>query len=115
MALQSLELFEAKPWRCEVERLGLHLQKGLRELQSQGRQWGRWRGLGLMLGLEVIDDAGNPDAARAGRIVEAMLARGVILLSGGGAQNVLSFTPPFMIEGAEIDFALRALHESAGS
>ena len=115
MALQSLELFEAKPWRCEVERLGLHLQKGLHELQSLGRHWGRMRGVGLMQGLEVIDRAGKPDAARAGRIVEAMLAHGVILLSGGVEQNVLSFTPPFVVEGIEINFALKALHDSAGS
>jgi 4-aminobutyrate aminotransferase-like enzyme len=114
MALQSLELFEAKPWRCEVERLGAHLQRHLRELQEAGAPWGRAHGLGLMQGLEIIDHAGNPDAARAGRMVEAMLACGVILLSGGVAQNVLSFTPPFVIEGTELDFALGLLRESAG-
>jgi 4-aminobutyrate aminotransferase-like enzyme len=115
MALQALEMFEEKPWRCLVEKLGLDLQAALQKLQALGAPWGRPRGVGLMQGLEVIDHAGNPDAARAGRIVEAMLARGVILLSGGVAQNVLSFTPPFVIEGVEINFALQALAESAGS
>jgi 4-aminobutyrate aminotransferase-like enzyme len=42
-------------------------------------------------------------------MVEAMLARGVILLSGGVGQNVLSFTPPFVISEDEIDFALLQL------
>jgi 4-aminobutyrate aminotransferase-like enzyme len=59
-----------------------------------------------MRGLEVLDANGQPDAARAGQIVEAMLARGIILLSGGVEQNVLSFTPPFVISEEEIDFAL---------
>jgi 4-aminobutyrate aminotransferase-like enzyme len=38
-----------------------------------------------------------------------MLGRGVILLSGGIEQNVLSFTPPFVVTEAEIDFALDQL------
>jgi 4-aminobutyrate aminotransferase-like enzyme len=56
---------------------------------------------------------GHPDAPGAGRLVEAMLARGVILLSGGVEQNVLSFTPPFVITETEIDFALNALRDLA--
>ena len=65
-----------------------------------------------MRGLEVLDAHGQPDAARAGQIVEAMLARGIILLSGGVGQNVLSFTPPFVISEEEIDFALDQLAEA---
>ena len=38
-----------------------------------------------------------------------MLARGIILLSGGVEQNVLSFTPPFVISEKEIDFAIAQL------
>ena len=54
---------------------------------------------------------GQPDAAAAGKIVEQMLARGIILLSGGVEQNVLSFTPPFVITEKEIDFAVAQLAE----
>ena len=64
-----------------------------------------------MRGLEVLDETGQPNAAGAGRIIEAMLARGIILLSGGVEQNVLSFTPPFVISDEEIDFALQQLRE----
>ncbi len=64
-----------------------------------------------MRGLEVLDEVGRPDPAAAGRIVEQMLARGIIVLSGGVAQNVLSFTPPFVITEKEIDFALARLAE----
>jgi len=81
----------------------------LRKLQGSSKHWGWMRGLGLMRGVEVLDANGQPDSARAGQLVEAMLARGIILLSGGVEQNVLSFTPPFVIEKAEIDFALDQL------
>jgi len=65
--------------------------------------------LGLMRGIEVLDAIGRPDPARAGQLVEAMLARGIIVLSGGVEQNLLSFTPPFVISKEEIDFALEQL------
>jgi 4-aminobutyrate aminotransferase-like enzyme len=111
MALESLALLEAQPWSMRVEKLGAHLEKGLHALKTSSKHWGWTRGLGLMRGIEVIMDNGNPDPARAGKIVEAMLARGVILLSGGVEQNVLSFTPPFVITKEEVDFALKQLAE----
>jgi 4-aminobutyrate aminotransferase-like enzyme len=109
MALESLELLEAEPWSERVEKLGNYLETGLRKLQAASKGWGRIRGVGLMRGLEVLDATGKPEAARAGQLVEAMLARGIILLSGGVEQNVLSFTPPFVITEEEIDFALGLL------
>jgi 4-aminobutyrate aminotransferase-like enzyme len=109
MALESLELLEAEPYSQRVEGLGQHLEKHLRQLQGKSKRWGWTRGRGLMRGLEVVDESGRPDASAAGRIVEAMLARGILLLSGGVEQNVLSFTPPFVIDEAEIDFAVEQL------
>jgi 4-aminobutyrate aminotransferase-like enzyme len=109
MALESLTLLEAEPWSRRVEALGEYLHQGLLRLQGASKRWGWARGLGLMRGLEALDENGAPDAARAGRLVEAMLGRGVILLSGGIEQNVLSFTPPFVVTEAEIDFALDQL------
>ena len=109
MALKSLELLEAEPWSQRVEALGNHLRQGLSHLRSSSKTWGHLRGLGLMQGIEVLDENGKADPARAGQIVEEILARGIILLSGGVRQNILSFTPPFVLTEAEIDFALAAL------
>jgi 4-aminobutyrate aminotransferase-like enzyme len=114
MALESLALLEAEPWSERVTKLGVHLAEGLRALQkSNAACFGTTRGLGLMQGLEVVDAQDRPDATRAGTLVEAMLARGIILLSGGVDQNVLSFTPPFVITPDEIDFAIDQLAQAA--
>jgi len=112
MALESLDILEAEPWGKRVEKLGKYLDKGLCKLQRTSKQRGWIRGIGLMRGMEVLDANGQPDPARAGQLIEAMLARGIILLSGGVRQNVLSFTPPFIINEAEIDFALSQLAEA---
>ena len=113
MALESLRLLEAGQWSERVEKLGAHLDAGLRELRAKSKRWGWTRGRGLMRGLEVLDEVGRPDATAAGRFVEEMLARGIILLSGGADQNVLSFTPPFVITEQELDFALEQLRTVA--
>lgn len=113
MALQSLDLLEAEPWSARVETLGNHLHRGLLKLQGTSKQWGWIRGLGLMRGIEILDANGRPDVARAGHLVEAMLARGIIILSTGVVPNVISFTPPFVISEEEIDFALGQLAETA--
>lgn len=112
MALTSLEQLEAEPWSERVQALGNHLRNGLEKLKSSSPLWGWTRGLGLMRGIEVLTTDGQPDASRAGQLVETMLARGIIMLSGGVEQNVLSFTPPFVITEAEIDFALGELAQA---
>jgi len=112
MAMASLDMLEGYLWSDWVEALGLHLEKGLRKLQATSPSWGRIRGRGLMRGIEILDADGQPDPARVGQLVEAMLARGIIILSGGVRQNILSFTPPFIISQEEIDFALEQLGEA---
>jgi 4-aminobutyrate aminotransferase-like enzyme len=114
MALESLDLLEKEPWSPRVEALGRHLSAGLQKLRLSSSTWGLASGLGLMQGLEVLDDNGEADAARAGQFVEATLAQGLLLLSGGVKQNVLSFTPPFLIRESEIDFALAVLEKLSG-
>jgi 4-aminobutyrate aminotransferase-like enzyme len=109
MALTSLDLLEAEPWSERVEALGIYLRDGLTKLKSKSPRWGAIRGLGLMRGIEVLTADSQPDAATAGKLVEAMLARGIIILSGGVEQNVISFTPPFIVTEEEIDFVLAQL------
>jgi 4-aminobutyrate aminotransferase-like enzyme len=114
MALESLTLLEAEPWSERVTALGSHLDQGLNNLRKSSKLWGCSRGLGLMRGIEVIDAKGKPEPTRAGQLVESMLARGIILLSGGVDQNVFSFTPPFVISEEEIAFSLDQLASVSG-
>jgi 4-aminobutyrate aminotransferase len=115
MALESLALLESEPWSEGAAALGRHLEAGLVDLRKSSPRWGANRGLGLMQGIEILDDQGRPDAPRAGALIEAMLARGLILLGSGVEQNILSFTPPFVITEPEIDFALAQLADAVPS
>ena len=92
-----------------VRELGRYFLERLGGLQSPAI--GHARGLGLMLGLELVQSDGAPHPSLAAQIVTRALRDGVLLLRGGPAGNVLSLTPPFTIAHQEIDFVCERLQE----
>ena len=69
------------------------------------------RGMGLMLGMELITETGEPNGALVGKIMLQSLKDGLLLLGGGPNGNVLSFSPPFTISEEEIAFLAAKLQE----
>ncbi len=111
MALASLEIHERAETAATVETNGRRLKDALLSLRLPCI--GDVRGAGMMLGLELIQPAtGNqPNGALAGAIIKQALRDGWIVLAGGPAGNVLSFTPPFHLSGDEIEFVRQRLQE----
>ncbi len=64
-----------------------------------------------MLGMELVNADASPAGPLVGRIIKAALRDGLLLLGGGPAGNVLSFTPPFAVSDAETDFLVGRLQE----
>jgi 4-aminobutyrate aminotransferase-like enzyme len=107
MALASIDLHLAPDTSAQVQKAGRYFLQQLRTLRHQSI--GHTRGLGLMIGMELVDSDGNPDGKRAAQIVNRALQDGIILLGGGPEGNVLSFTPSFWISEEEIDFVVAQL------
>lgn len=61
------------------------------------------RGKGLMIGIELADSSGAPDAAMAGAILEAAREEGLLIGKGGLYGNSLRIAPPMSITEAEAD------------
>lgn len=77
---------------------------------------GEVRGLGLMLGMEIIDpDSGAPDPALAQRIQRGVLERGLIVELGGRDDCVVRFLPPLNITRETLDQALDIMEETLDS
>ncbi|NWA00119.1 aspartate aminotransferase family protein [Pseudomonas gingeri] len=93
------------------ERLGEHL----RLLQRDFPQLGDIRGRGLMMGVELVDPNGTPDAQGhppafprlAPLIQRECLKRGLILELGGRHGGVVRFLPPLVITAAQVDEVAR--------
>jgi 4-aminobutyrate aminotransferase-like enzyme len=69
---------------------------------------GEIRGRGLFIGIELVNDRANrtPDPDRLVRVRRAAFARGVVLGSGGHAENVIKLCPPLTIEDDLLETAL---------
>ncbi len=101
----------------QVRRNGERLRQGLLGLQQRFRCIGDVRGRGLMLGVELIDPDGAPDALghppADGELARAVkrrcLEEGLIIESGGRHGAVLRFLPPLTIGEAEIDAVVERL------
>lgn len=115
MALASLAEMERRDMETVVARAGHTLWReleGLRELDLPALRPGELRGRGLMLGLELLDLHGEPDRTGTGRLLEALLQRGILQLAGSPAGNVLAFSPPLVISDEQIRFAVGQLGEA---
>ena len=102
MALASLREHAQPEMAKRVREAGRNLRTSLQKIRSP--RIGDVRGAGLLIGVELVDADGAPDAAAAGHVVQESLRRGLLLLAGGRSGNVLSLTPPFGISADEADF-----------
>jgi 4-aminobutyrate aminotransferase-like enzyme len=83
--------------------LGAHLLGRLRELQARHPVVAEVRGLGLMVGAELRDAAGDPAAALLDAVLERMKDSGYLLGKSGPGRNVLTLLPPLVVEREALD------------
>lgn len=97
-AVATLEIVQRPAFLANVRATGAILLDRLRALQSDFPCLGDVRGVGLMLGVELIE----PDGARSSRLAhafnDALLARRVITrVSEYGLGNVIELRPPLIL------------------
>lgn len=88
---------------------GAQLKAGLSELQKKYPIIGDIRGIGLMVGAELVHKDNSPAAEEVDFILEEMKNRGFIVGKNGVARNVLAFQPPLVITEQNINDLLDAL------
>jgi 4-aminobutyrate aminotransferase-like enzyme len=108
-ALATLRFHQRHDLGERSSRLGEQLQKRLRELQRKYRAIVEVRGRGLMIGVELLDEAGQPAAALVDSVLEQMKDAGYLIGKTGMGRNVLTFMPPLVVEQAELDGLVDAL------
>ena len=109
MALASIDLHLDSRLGKRVQSLGKRFRDRLKEMALP--VIGNIRGLGLMIGAEIIKMDGSPNPDLAQQTVLSALKDGLLFLGGGPEGNTLSFTPPFSIEMDEIDYTCTKIYE----
>jgi alanine-glyoxylate transaminase/(R)-3-amino-2-methylpropionate-pyruvate transaminase len=118
--LAVLETIDEEGLQENARVVGGRLMAGLRELQSRHPLIGDVRGMGLMLGVELVKDRATRAPARDEtlQVMEEAREMGVLIGKGGLDGNVLRIKPPLCITAADADFALdvldRALERAEG-
>ncbi|WP_030172384.1 MULTISPECIES: aminotransferase class III-fold pyridoxal phosphate-dependent enzyme [Actinomycetes] len=81
---------------------GDQMLRGLAELAPKFPQIGNVRGIGLMAGIEFVDDAGAPDSVSAAAVQQACIPEKLLTLTCGPMGNVVRLIPALVISEDEM-------------
>ena len=109
--LAVLDVIDEDGLQENARDVGGRLKAGLQELQTRHRLIGDVRGMGLMLGVELVRDreTKEPATQETLAVLETMREMGVLVGKGGLFGNMLRIKPPMCITAADVDFALEVL------
>jgi 4-aminobutyrate aminotransferase-like enzyme len=93
-----LDVIESEGLVENARRVGGGLKRAIEEMRSRRQAIAGVRGVGLYLGVDVVDGDGRPSRERAAAIVDAMRARRVLISATGKDGNVLKIRPPLVFQ-----------------
>ena len=109
--LAVLDVIEEEHLQENSKKLGARFKAGLTRLAKSHQLIGDIRGMGLMLGVELVRDRGTKEPAKQETLdlLEAAREMSVLLGKGGLYGNVLRLKPPMCITEADVDYAIDVL------
>lgn len=109
-AYETIKLLETKLLKNTTV-VGAYLKGSLEELSRQFPLIGDVRGLGLMVGVELVKDRElkTPAPKERDKIIEMAFQKGLLLLGCG--ESGIRFCPPLVVSKKEVDIAVKILKE----
>jgi 4-aminobutyrate aminotransferase len=92
-------------------RLGGILKCELAGVQNRNPAIGDVRGLGMMIGVELVEADAEPNGVLAKQVLAGCRERGLLLLNCGPYDNVVRFIPPLVIDEQQVRQAVRIFEE----
>ena len=111
--LATMEVIDAEGIQENALTVGEHLKSAFDSLAEKHALIGEVRGLGLMLGIELVKDrvSREPAKAEAATVMEEMKKRQVLIGKGGLFGNTLRIKPPMCITKDDADYLVAMLDE----
>jgi alanine-glyoxylate transaminase / (R)-3-amino-2-methylpropionate-pyruvate transaminase len=114
--LATLEVIDHENIQENALQVGTHLKNRLLEVQERQPLVGEVRGMGLMLGVELVRDRRTKEPANteAALVLELCKERGLLVGKGGLFGNTLRIKPPMCLTKDDADFLVDCLDEVLG-
>jgi alanine-glyoxylate transaminase/(R)-3-amino-2-methylpropionate-pyruvate transaminase len=112
-----LRVIENEKLQANSLKIGAQLKAGFAVLAKKHKLIGDIRGLGLMLGVELVKDHATkePASAECAAVFEKCKELGLLIGKGGLAGNTLRIKPPMCITSADAEFLLAVLDRALES
>ncbi len=118
VALKNLEIIEREGLVEQADRHGERLRKELAHLADHPHV-GDVRGIGFLLGIEMVEDKETREpasAARVGKIIADCKANGLIVGKNGdtvaGYNNIITLSPPLSCTDEDVDFIISVVKKA---
>ncbi|HEU4769329.1 MAG TPA: acetyl ornithine aminotransferase family protein [Pyrinomonadaceae bacterium] len=110
-ALKTIELLEGGLVQNSAD-VGAYLKAGLEKLKQKHECIGDVRGMGMMIGVEIVEDKTSlkPAADLRDKIEVACFERGLIILGAG--PNAIRWSPPLVLTKENVDVALEIFDDA---
>ncbi len=111
--LATLEVIDEEGLQHNAKTVGAALKRELLGLQEKYKLIGDVRGLGLMLGMELVKDRATKEPAKeeAAALLEKTKDRGLLLGKGGLFGNVIRIAPPLCITKDDVVAAVAVIDD----
>jgi alanine-glyoxylate transaminase/(R)-3-amino-2-methylpropionate-pyruvate transaminase len=111
--LATLEIIDRDHVQQNAHEVGTHLKQRLLDLAERQPLIGEVRGMGLMLGVELVRDrtSKQPATEETANVLELAKDRGLLIGKGGLYGNVLRIKPPMCITKDDADYLVDCLAE----
>ncbi|MBI2267439.1 MAG: aspartate aminotransferase family protein [Armatimonadetes bacterium] len=113
-ALANIRVIEKSNLAQNAATVGAYFKDKLLELQQKYSLIGDVRGMGLMLGMELVKDrkTKEPAAKEMARVMEICKDDGVLIGKGGLDGNVIRIKPPLCITKGDVDSAAAVMDKA---
>jgi alanine-glyoxylate transaminase / (R)-3-amino-2-methylpropionate-pyruvate transaminase len=112
-----LEVIDREGLQANSLKIGSYLKAGFARLAGKHALIGDIRGLGLMLGIELVKDRKTKEPAKdeCAAVFEACKDLGLLIGKGGLWGNTLRIKPPMIFTQSDADFMVAVLDEALAS